>query len=286
MESLVDDVLTPSISDYSDGWIAVTGTPGPVPQGYFFKVTQEKKYGFSLHYWSLLDNPFMPEPAKFIEDLKKKREWTDEHPTLLREWKNKWVLDPQSLWIQYKAEVDHFDLLPVIAPIRYNYILGIDLGFRDADALAVVAWSDASPNTYLVEEVITEKQGITGLVNQINELRKKYDFVKMVIDEGGLGKKIAEEIRVQHAIPVHPAEKALKQQNVEFLNDALRLGRFKAHKESRFAQDSYLIQIDWDKSTSDRLVIKKDPPQRYYRCGPIRLQRIPRLYLSRTSQSS
>lgn len=259
LESLVDDVLTPSISDYADGWIAVTGTPGPVPQGYFFEITQERKYGFSLHNWTLLDNPYMPEPAKFIDDLKKKREWHDEHPTLLREWMNKWVLDPQSLWIQYKADIDHFDRLPIILPHQFTYILGIDLGFKDADALAVVAYSDAEPNTYLVEEVVTPKQGITGLVNQINELRTRYNFSKMVIDEGGLGKKIAEEIRVQHQIPVQPAEKALKQQNVEFLNDALRLGRFKANKDSRFAQDSYLVQIDWDKSTSDRIVVKKDP---------------------------
>lgn len=259
LRSLVDDVLTPSISDYSDGWIAVTGTPGPVPQGFFFEITQERKYGFSYHEWTCLDNPYMPEPAKFIEDLKTKRGWDDENPTLLREWKNKWVLDAQSLWVQYKAAIDHYDALPNIAPSKFNYVLGIDLGFRDSDALAVVAWSDKEPITYLVEEVITPKQGITELVNQINKLRQKYDFSKMVIDEGGLGKKIAEEMRRQHHIPVQPAEKTLKQQNVEFLNDALRLGRFKANKASRFALDSYLVQIDWEKSTADRIVVKKDP---------------------------
>jgi len=43
LQSLVDDVLTPSISDYADGWLALTGTPGPVPQGYFFDVTQFHK---------------------------------------------------------------------------------------------------------------------------------------------------------------------------------------------------------------------------------------------------
>lgn len=259
LRSLVDDVLTPSISDYSDSWIAVTGTPGPVPQGYFFEITQEKKYGFSYHEWTLLDNPYMPDPAGFIEDLKKKRGWDDENPTLKREWLNKWVLDAQSLWIQYKASVDHYETLPTVLPHKFNYVLGIDLGFRDADALAVVAWSDAEPNTYLVEEVITTKQGITALVGQINALRQKYDFCRMVIDEGGLGKKIAEEIRREHHIPVMPADKALKQQNVEFLNDALRLGRFRANKNSRFALDSYLVQIDWEKSTADRIVVKKQP---------------------------
>jgi hypothetical protein len=49
LQSLIDDVLTPSISDYKDGWLALTGTPGPVPQGFFFEVTRNGKYGFSRH---------------------------------------------------------------------------------------------------------------------------------------------------------------------------------------------------------------------------------------------
>ncbi len=277
LQSLIDDVLTPSISDYADGWLALTGTPGPVPQGYFFQITQERKYGFSFHEWTLLNNPYMPSPAQFIEDLKKKREWDDEHPTLKREWLNKWVLDAQSLWIQYKAAVDHYDTLPNILPHKFTYVMGIDLGFKDADALAVLAWSEGEPNVYLVEEVITAKQGITELVAQVNRMSAKYDISKMVIDEGGLGKKIAEEMRRQHGIPVQPADKARKQENVEFLNDALRLGRFKANKQSRFAQDSYLVQIDWDKSTADKIVVKKQP--RYHRRGTVCRQRMPGLYL-------
>lgn len=256
LQSLIDDVLTPCIADYKDGWLAVTGTPGPVPQGYFFDVTQNGKYGYSHHEWTLLENPYMPNPGAFIEDLKIKREWDDNNPTLQREWRNKWVLDVQSLWVRYQASVNHFIELP---PARYTYALGIDIGFNDADALAVIAWSDDSPTTYLVEEVITKKQGLTGLVNQVQDLRKKYDFAKMVIDEGGLGKKLAEEMRRRHSIPVHPADKSRKQESIEFLNDALRLGKFKAKSASQFALDSYLVQIDWDKSTPNRIVIKKKP---------------------------
>jgi hypothetical protein len=260
LQSLIDDVLTPSISDYVDGWIAITGTPGPVPKGYFFDITQNNRFGYSKHTWTLLDNPYMPNPAQFIEDLKIKREWSDSNPTLLREWRNVWVLDTDSLWIRYRDEVNNFNELPTnLDRMRWHYILGIDLGFRDADALAVLAWHEDSPQTYLVEEVITAKQGITELVNQVETITKKYNFDKMVIDEGGLGKKIAEEIRRQKHIPVQQADKALKQQNVEFLNDALRLGRFKAKSSSRFAQDSYLVQIDWDKSRPDKIVIKKHP---------------------------
>lgn len=259
LQSLVDDVLTPCIADYEDGWLALTGTPGPVPKGYFFEVTQLRKHGFSHHEWTILQNPYMPDPAKFIADLQSRRQWDDNHPTLLREWKNKWVLDLQSLWIRYKENLNHFDTLPNPSGVTWNYIMGIDIGFKDADAIAVIAWSESSPIVYLVEEVVTAKQGITELVNQINVLQKKYDICKMVIDEGGLGKKVAEEMRRRHAVPVEAADKARKQETVEFFNDALRLGFFKAHKDSRFTQDTYLIQIDWDKSRPDKIVIKKDP---------------------------
>ena len=256
IQTLIDDILTPSISDYADGWLAVTGTPGPVPQGLFFEITNNKRFGYSTHNWSLLNNPFMPNPSGFIEDLKKRREWDDNNPTLLREWQGQWVLDVQSLWVRYQSSINHYIELPTA---KYTYALGIDIGFNDADALAVIAWSDDSPTTYLVEEVITRKQGLTGLVDQVQALRKKYDFAKMVIDEGGLGKKLAEEMRRRHAIPVHPADKNRKQESIEFLNDALRLGKFKAKSASQFALDSYLIQIDWDKSTPSKIVIKKKP---------------------------
>ena len=77
------------------------------------------------------------------------------------------------------------------------------------------------------------------------------------MDEGALGKKIAEEIRRRKHIPVQPADKMRKVENVAFLNDYLRQGKFKAKRDSHFAKDSELLQIDYDKTTPDRLVVKK-----------------------------
>lgn len=257
LQSLIDDVLTPSIADYTDGWLAVTGTPGPVPQGYFFDVTRNKKYGFSHHEWTLFENPYMPNPQAFVADIKAKREWADDNPTLQREYLNKWVLDVESLWVRYNEKINHYQELP--KEHKWNYIMGVDIGFNDADAIAILAWSETTPVTYLVEEVITKKQGLTELVEQMNNLHKRYNIVKVVMDEGGLGKKLAEEVRRRHGINVEPADKARKQENVELLNDSLRLGKFKAKSGSRFALDSYLVQIDWDKSTPNRIVVKKKP---------------------------
>lgn len=254
LEQLVDDILTPATADYVDGWVGLGGTPGPVPRGYFYRVTNENLYGYSVHRWGLYQNPFMPNPTQFVAQLKAKKNWDDRNPTLLREYHGQWVLDSDSLLVKYSEEKNHYDALPILP---WTYILGVDLGFRDADALAVLAWSSATPNIYLVEEIVTSGQDITQLSNQIEAMIKKYDIAKIVMDEGALGKKIAEEIRRRKHIPVHPAEKARKMENVAFLNDYLRLSKFKAPKGSRFAQDSYQLQIDYEKSTPDRIVLKK-----------------------------
>lgn len=253
LESLVDDVLTPTLTDYEDSWLAITGTPGPVPSGYFYKITQERKFGFSLHKWTLLDNPYLPQAENFLTELIKKHEWPDDNPTLRREWRNEWVLDLESLLIKYDSTKNNFETLPTKP---WTYILGVDIGFRDSDALALLAWSEASSEIYLVEETITQGQDITTLTTQIESYMKRYDISKIVMDEGGLGKKVAEEIRRRKHIPVQAAEKQRKMENVAFLNEWLRLGRFKARRNSRFAQDSFMLQIDWEKTSPDKIRVK------------------------------
>jgi len=258
LQSLLNDVLSPMLVDYVDSWLAVVGTPGPVPQGYYFDITHLKKYKYSVHKWTLLENPHIPNAEAFIADLIERHKWEPDHPTLMREWRNEWKLDVDALWVRYTAEKNHYQELPRHVR-KWNYILGIDIGFKDADALAVLAWSEEDPNTYLVEELLTTKQDITALIEQIDAMTKKYSPHKTVIDQGGLGLKIAEEMRRRHGVSVEAADKKQKSENVGILNDELRLGRFKAKSSSRFAQDSYLIQIDWLHSTPDKIVIKKDP---------------------------
>ena len=194
---------------FRSGWLAVTGTPGPVPQGLFFDMTNNAKYGFSLHKWSLYENPNMPNPQAMVDDLIKRKGWTPETPTLKREWLNQWVLDTKALWINYNQQLNHYDTLPT--DHKWNYIIGVDIGFKDADALCVLAWSETCKETYLVEEVVKNKQIISQLIAEIDRLQKKYDAYKIVMDEGGLGKKIGEGIRRRFGCPLEPADKANKQ---------------------------------------------------------------------------
>ncbi len=258
IKDLIDDVLAPALMDYA-GTLVLIGTPPPIPTGYFVDAFQGLN-GWSKHHWSFWNNPFITAKSKLSHQQMLDRELvrrgvTIQDPSIQREWFGKFTLDSDSLLLHYQPGMNHFDELPIITPKKWHHIMGIDLGFDDADAIAVLAWQENSPVTYVVEEKVVPQQGITELVAQVEELRKKYDISKIVIDQGGLGKKIAEELRRRHQIPVEPADKARKMENIAFLNDSLRTGRMKAKKDSKFAQDSYLVEIDKDKSTADKIKV-------------------------------
>ena len=254
LRKLIDDVLEPALLDY-DGTLVLIGTPPPVPAGYFVDASKSKEW--SSHQWTFFDNPHIPVKSKktheqLLARVLKRRGVTRDDPSIRREFFGELALDVNSLVYQYNPAICHYDALPAG---KYTYILGVDLGFNDADALAVLAWSDESKSTYLVEELVTEKQGITELVEQIESIRKKYDISKIVMDTGGLGKKISEEIIRRYQIPVQAAEKTRKFEYIELMNGALRTGGLLAKQNSLFAQDSYKVEWDRDKMRPDRRVI-------------------------------
>ncbi len=63
-------------------------------------------------------------------------------------------------------------------------------------------------------------------------------------------------MRQRFQVPLTRAEKERKYENAEFLNDYLRRGLFKAKKDSRFVEDSFKVQIDYDKTTPTKLVVR------------------------------
>lgn len=267
LKKLIDDVLEAALMDYAAS-MTILGTPGAVETGYFYRVAHNlgedgrplPEPVWATHKWTFFDNPWLPIKSKkthqqLLDRVLKRRGVKEDHPSIQREFFGNWVGDTDSLLIHYDRLKN--DYVSVPSPEKMTYILGVDIGFNDADALAVLAWGEHTPNVYLVEEILKNKQDITELMNCIQELRKKYPISKMVIDAGALGKKITEELIRRHQIPLEAAEKSRKMENVALLNDFLRTGRFKAKPDSKFAQDSFLVEIDRDKSTPDRIKISE-----------------------------
>lgn len=254
LTDLIDRVLAPALLDHA-GTIKVIGTPGALPVGPFWELAKHPQW--SHHEWTFFNNPWLVTKSGFthqalLDRELKRRGVSVNDPTIQREFFGKWVYDSDSLVFKYDSVRNDY----VIAPqAKYTYILGIDLGFEDADALAIIGWNDTDKTTFLFDEQITQKQGLSELVQQIEAFRRKYDFAKIVMDMGGLGKKLGEEIIRRYQVPVQPAEKQRKYETIELFNDALRTGKFRARNTSRFAQDAMLMEWDLDKSTPERKVV-------------------------------
>lgn len=258
IEELIDDVLSKALFDYA-GTLCLTGTPGVVPVGYFYNSSQSDRW--SHHVWTMFQNPHLERKSGknpmqlIIEDCERMGVSIDS-PKIQRECFGKWVVDADSLIFNYDEKKNHFDELPRV-PGKWRYIIGVDLGHDDADALAVIAYHENVKAAYLVDEIVKTKQGITELSDALERLVAQYDPDRIVMDTGGLGKKIAAEIQRRRSIPIQAAEKSRKLEFIELLNDAMRTGRFYASRGSRFAQDCYLVERDRDKTRIDKIVISE-----------------------------
>lgn len=255
IEELIDDVISKALFDYS-GQLCLIGTPGMVPAGYFFSCANSSAWAH--HAWTMFNNPFLERKSgkpvlTLIQNDCERMGVPITHPKIQRECYGRWVTDLDSLVFKYDASKNHYGSIDYSRD--WEFVIGVDLGFDDADAIAVVGWHKHQKIAYLVEEFVKNKQGITELAEQIELLIKKFDPLKVVIDSGGLGKKIAEEMRKRYTLPIVAAEKSRKFEFIELLNDAMRCERFYAKKDSRFAQDSLLVEWDYDKSTPDKLKI-------------------------------
>jgi len=254
IKELVNDVLVPALYDY-DGSLILIGTPGPVPNGYFYDASNNPSWAH--HHWTVYDNPWISRKSgkpvsEIIATANARRGINESHPTHLRENLGIWVKDPNSLVFAFDPALNTFDSLTQTQLDDMQFIFGIDIGWKDADAIAVIGYNFTEKVVYLVEELITSKQTISDLVNQIKALQSKYKPIKMVMDAGALGKKIQEEILQRYGLFIEAAEKQRKLEFIELMNDDLRTRRLKVFSGSRFAEDAW--RVEWDRDGSKQKV--------------------------------
>lgn len=255
IKELVEEILIKRLYD-TNGRLRLIGTPGPIPSGYFYDASQSSSW--SHHAWTLHSNPWIERKsgatvAQLIQQDCDRKGVTLDDPSIQRECFGRWVLDSNALLLEYKAERNHYEELP---KGQYIYILGMDFGFEDADSFSVLGWREGSPDTYLVEELIAEKQTYEQMVQNFDILNKKYPFSRVIADPGGGGKKLIESLKQRYPVPMQVADKLGKIADYGLLNNALRTQRFFAKKDSRFAQDCNLLERDKDKSTPDKTIVK------------------------------
>lgn len=257
IRELIDDVISKALYDHN-GRLRVIGTPPPIPTGYFHEICHSDQW--SHHKWDMRQNPWLQKksgktPMELIErDLKRKGVTIDD-PGIQRECFGRWVTDSNSLVFRYNKDINSYFELPEVKRGQWNYVVGCDLGYDDADAIAVLGYHDHLPGVYLIEEQTKNKQTITDFANMVGDVIKRYNPHSIVLDAGGLGKKINEELNRRFQLPIKSAEKSRKFEFISLLNDSMRTGKFFAKETGLFANDCMLVEWDKEKSKNDRLVV-------------------------------
>jgi hypothetical protein len=251
LRTLIDDVIVPCLWD-TQGALVLIGTPGPVPVGPFHEAWTGRTW--RKHAWTILDNPWIERmtgksPAMILAEERERRGIGEDDPTYQRESLGRWVRDESALVVCYDPSRNDYQERPGGV---WSYVFGVDLGTDDADAVAVLGWPEHSRTLYLVEEYVERGNGLTELMTHVERMRKIYDPRRIVIDTGGIGKKISEEIRRRWGVPVEPAEKTRKLEHIALMNDALRTGALLAKRDSVFAGDSALLQ--WEPDAKGRVI--------------------------------
>lgn len=239
MNKLIYEVLRPSMIDY-DGTIAMISTTSHLTNSLYYDITTGKKKGWSLHKWTAKDNPYIADKwDKEIEELKKNNPGIEKTPMFRRMYLNEWVIDQDAL--VYKHSEDN--LIPAKPKAKYSYVLGIDLGYEDATAMVVCAYSEHDSNLYVVETFKKSKMIIHDVAKKIKELDKKYDFDNMIIDNAS--KQAVEEMRQRYTLSLIPAEKTGKRDYIELLNSDLTMNHIKILPEAEGLTEEW-TNLVWD----------------------------------------
>lgn len=255
LEGLVLGTLLPSLIDL-DGWLVMTGTPGAVCAGFFWKVTTGKVPGWSVHRWNCLANPHIqkgdpngppvvlvdginPKAEAWLAELRQTMGWSVDHPDYVREWLGEWVDDPNAL-VYRMPDSGRLHEMPVASD--WHYVLGLDIGYTDSCAFTVLAWSEQLHMTVIVSSWRKPEMLPTDVVAVVKELDAQYGLDRIVIDPGGGGKGYGEEMRQRHGLPVIVAQKRKKVGYISHMNGEMQAGMLKVLMPT----SRQLVEEEWD----------------------------------------
>lgn len=278
LKKTVEDVVSPSLFDL-DGTVCLEGTPGPIPVGYWFEVSGGEDAArtwnsvhrpeWRVHRWTMLDNPFLADARRKLEEEKKSRRWTDDNPTYVREYLGRWVRDDGSLYYPFDELRNTYDP-ERIKPYGkgWTHALGWDLGSRDDMAVVIWGWHEHDPNVY--EVFSWKKPGaladeVMSVIDRV-ETGLGLNLIEQVADTGGGGKMYVEEVMSRYTRRFTAAKKTQKAEHARLFGDDLRTGHIKLVRGGPYAMEiaALLRDPDWD---PNNLLEYPGPPEEDPRCA-------------------
>lgn len=252
-EDFIMSVILPALGDRR-GQLSVSGTPDPFRRNpWWFNARNSdhkrwdhwKKFG-----WSLFDNVFFPEPQKYLAEIRENEGYHEDDPRYQAEYLGLWPQVSSHLCIDgYEPGRSDFvgDPDSLTAANGYEFLMGLDPGYKDATAYVVAAYSTVKRHIVFVESEATQNTIVADMARTVEKFMKKYPIHSVVVDEQGMGKTVALELVERFGLPVQPAEKKDKRMRLAFLNSDLRTGRAQVVARRNIGLTGQWQTVMWDR---------------------------------------
>ena len=251
LAQMIADIIEPAVLDY-DGTITLTGTPNATCTGYFYEATRPDS-GWSVHNWTLLDNPHLPKAAQWLAERRTKYGWKEDTPTYLREYKGVWIKDLDSLVYKHVPVIEEFDP----GDDEWFTVMGVDIGYVDSSAFCILAYSESQGRCVVLESFKKASLIPSEVAELIAEAQEEYGLDVVVVDTGGIGKGYVEEARKRFGLSLVEAEKTKKRAYIELLNGDLARGIVEVSRERNRDLLEEISILQWDEQ-------RKLPDKRRY----------------------
>ena len=255
LEIDIHEAVEPRLLDYNGLW-SVTGTPGPVPKGYWYDLSSGEDPSQPLFCWDARHNPHMPNVLKYFSEVLQRMKgiparskwppgatsildlindpkcWKLLPASFVREYLGQWVLDLRALIYKLTPKNSYAEF-----PIRPDYwTIGVDLGAHseeqpDLDHAAVSVAASHSSLPYIWSPESVKLSGITvdSLAAYLCQKLVEYPEASVHIDSASAG-KIIELTFKKMGIPIQAAVKGPKLRRIQLMQSAIANGNFQAHQ--------------------------------------------------------
>ena len=230
---LLTQVLMPATFDYKAS-ILVTGTPANSRHSPFYKIChgmqigEDVKIGWSVHNWTMVENPYIPDPEEQRAFFMHQMGWNENTPAYLRELCGQWVFDTDKK-IFNNREGMLVDRFPRELAEDWRWILGVDLGTKDPCAYSIGAYSRSIGQCYIVESYRLPELSTIEAGTEIERIYNRFPpFSHTIVDSGGQGAAFIKQWKSTHpSIPARPVEKGKDSvdMGISIMNADIRAGK-------------------------------------------------------------
>ena len=264
---LINEILLPSTADYQAP-IMVTGTPSNNRHSPFYKIanggqlSEQSTLGWSVHHWTMQDNPWIPDADGELELALAANGWTRNTPAFRREFLGEWVFDTHRTAFDYRESmvVDRF---PEEIASDWRYIIGVDLGTEDPCAFTVLAYSRKVGRTYVLESYREPGLSVLQAGTEIERLMNRFpNYSHIVVDSGGQGAAFVKQWKSTHPhIPARPVKKGFDSvdMGISIINADIRAGKLFFVERGCLDVLQEMAELQWDEKSLEigKRIIKR-----------------------------